>query len=784
MSILLTSTISASLVGDNFWIKEAYAAEKIYAVVWDNGSGGSVRTYTISTDGGTITPLSAEVEFDSTGFINGNVVQMDSDTWVAAYRDGNTFMRVTTFEIDSAGAITTKSTLLADGTISNYVSVQKRDDDTAVVVYASDNVAAPILVKTFTIGSDSSISAAVATEQIDANNNDNFESFKVDDNTFGILMKDNTSGAQQMRTFDVSADGATVDNFAQTTDPAFTGTTSSTQTPISVDADTFTFMFKDGSNTGSLRTVDISSSGAITVAGTETKTFDIVALGSLGEHGQMFSIGNNIFGIAYSDANNDGTIKTVTIADNADITDGGGSAATILGTLEYADAESAREPAIINVSGTTYALVYDDEGTTSTKIRTVSISADGVTMSNIATATVDAANGEGQDIFYVGDAASTTTSSGNSGDSTAPTLGTSSTGQKMIDNGFVYNNNPVDVKNFRTDYPLVRTPVGEKNTLDLKIFENQGMNALKFVSVHFGVPQINAQGEAIVTYYPTTGEMKVYDPNNLLGEVDISLKPVKCKDTSDKESCVNVSLDHTFNEAPLHDIVRVTVADKKLNHADVFFNDGVEVFGDSLNPANTAQIAAHGSDRGIVELTQIDRALEIWTDQNDNTWTKNSMGTFIQQPLEEFVHPDDNPVGKNGYKRINPHFDTYKSGQELVANQIWDSNSIESQLPDSIQTPAYGAILGENNPALRINDIALQKDMLKQIERANQKLNAPNQSLEDFGIFIEFSYTLIEIPDEILFVKDISGIKDQKLSDIVKALEMHEQKIIQEKLSK
>lgn len=270
-------------------------------------------------------------------------------------------------------------------------------------------------------------------------------------------------------------------------------------------------------------------------------------------------------------------------------------------------------------------------------------------------------------------------SSGSSGDFTPPTLGVGTFGKRLIDNGFSYNGNPIDVDSFHTEYSLVRTQVGQTNILDLKIFENQGVNDIEFVSVHFGVPQIHAQGEAIVTYYPSYDYTKIHDPENLLDIVDISLEPVKCKANSEKVSCAGFSFEHSFNEAPIHDIVRVTLADKTKNHSDVFFNDGVQVFGESLNTPETIQIAAQGKDRGLVKLTQTDRENDLWIDQYDNTWTRNMMGGWLKESPNEFLKLDDNSIGSNGYKRMHMHYSTYKMGQELIAKQIWDSSIIQSE---------------------------------------------------------------------------------------------------------
>ena len=63
--------------------------------------------------------------------------------------------------------------------------------------------------------------------------------------------------------------------------------------------------------------------------------------------------------------------------------------------------------------------------------------------------------------------------SGCEGDCIPPTLGLSGL-QRIVNNGFSYNDNPVDVDLYYTPYPLVTVNVGEENKVVLKVYDNSG----------------------------------------------------------------------------------------------------------------------------------------------------------------------------------------------------------------------------------------------------------------------------------------------------------------------
>ena len=637
-----------------------------YALAYeDNEDDGIISTFTISADGNTITEVQS-IEHEGVLAQYNSFVQVDSDTYALAYSGGDNDGWIKTFTIPVDGStITEVKSLEHDMVKGIYNSLVQVDDDTYALAYSDSANGGRI--STFTISADGNTLTEVNSVQHDAGGGVDNSFVKVDADTYALAYQG--TGGNRITTFTINPTTATIQKENSLLYDAGVGRDNSL---VQIDSDTYAVAHRDASDDGFITTFTIDPTTATITELVSLEHDTIKAVFPL-----FVKVDSNTFALAYQgNVGLDGFIKTFTIPSD-------GSSITEITTLTH-DTSSISYNSFVQVDSDTYALAYTD-GDLDGYIKTFTITSASIT------------------------------SSSSGGDNTAPTLGTGTNGQRLIDNGFSYNNNPIDVANFHTDYPLVRTEIGQTNTLDLKILENQGMNYIEFISVHFGVPQIHAQGEAIATYYPSLEKIKIHDPNNLLDNIDIKMDSVKCKEIDDKESCVKFSFEHSFNEAPLHDIVRVTLADKTRNHSDVFFNDGIEVYGESLNPPDMVSIASQGKERGLVHLTQIDRANDVWIDQYENKWTRNLMGGWIKQSFDEFAHPDDGPIGMNGYKRTHPHFDAYLKGQELYAKQVWDGVLIQSQIPDFIPDEPRTETLRSENPQL-------QADKLAQIEQAKQWL--------------------------------------------------------------
>ncbi|MGD0795350.1 MAG: hypothetical protein ABR958_07195 [Dehalococcoidales bacterium] len=135
---------------------------------------------------------------------------------------------------------------------------------------------------------------------------------------------------------------------------------------IMVSSNICAVAYRGPSNRGYVKTVSISANGDIGSSAIDTLTFD----GSACYEPKIINVATGIYAIAYRGSSNRGYLKTVTISASGVI---GGS---VISTLTF-DSSSCYEPAIINVSGTIYAIAYRQSSNLG-YLKTMSISTSGV----------------------------------------------------------------------------------------------------------------------------------------------------------------------------------------------------------------------------------------------------------------------------------------------------------------------------------------------------------------------------------------------------------------------
>ena len=163
---------------------------------------------------------------------------------------------------------------------------------------------------------------------------------------------------------------------------------------INVSGDVYAVVYRGPASDGFLKTISIDGEGEIGDATIDTLEFDT----SNGYEPSIINVSGDTYAIAYRGTNAVGYIKTVTITDDGEI---GNSA---IDTLELDDADGY-EPAIIQVSGNTYAIAYrgqDNDGF----LKTVYIDTDGHIGNPVIDALeFDTSSGYGPSIVHVaGDA--------------------------------------------------------------------------------------------------------------------------------------------------------------------------------------------------------------------------------------------------------------------------------------------------------------------------------------------------------------------------------------------
>jgi len=236
-------------------------------------------------------------------------------------------------------------------------------------------------------------------------------------------------------------------------------------------------------------------------------------------------------------------------------------------------------------------------------------------------------------------------------DCAPPTLGMTKGGLvRVVDDGFSYNNNPVDVQYFYTPYPLLTVEIGKENILELKIYENSGASYLKHVGLSFGLgPQkIFGAGIALIEWdrlFDGTETVSVTDPHHLLENpvrVEVAPDLVKCTASSTAEQCTLMRIYHTFREAPEFQMLSTYVWDQKRNGWQNYYNHGIEVVGESLNPPDEYD----GVNKGqIYHLTETGKGMAV--DEFGNPWSFhhgiwNKDYVKPSEPIHDYVTSNGN----------------------------------------------------------------------------------------------------------------------------------------------
>ena len=303
--------------------------------------------------------------------------------------------------------------------------------------------------------------------------------------------------------------------------------------------------------------------------------------------------------------------------------------------------------------------------------------------------------------------------SGCSGDCQHPTLGLNKNGKRVVINGFSFNGHSVDVEEFYTLYPLIEANVGQKNTAVLKIYEDGGPKNIQHVGLAFGLGKNEYFSESIATItidktFLGTEVVSSFDPKNVLDDIEVSTDEEPCSQGSGS-MCLIVTIQYIFR-APLEfNMVGINVYDFNRNSWQNFFNHGIHIVGESMNPPEE-YVGIHKGN--LIHIFESGKNVAV--DELGNTWTFDKEWKMDYKSKGKIV----DGVTKHGIDRKNAWHDSYKQGQEMLAqdfllNHVLGGKSIydsESTQPITI----YYKILK------RSEDIELQNNISSEIERAEK----------------------------------------------------------------
>jgi hypothetical protein len=283
---------------------------------------------------------------------------------------------------------------------------------------------------------------------------------------------------------------------------------------------------------------------------------------------------------------------------------------------------------------------------------------------------------------------------GSSGSTVPPTLGLDMNHKRIVDGGFSFNGNPVDVEQFYTPYPLITTPVGQNNTIKLKIYENRGPDNITHVGLSYGLGkgEIFNEGRATIEYDRTFDGIEfvtIFDPKHVLGSVNVTTATTNCS-ILNKDMCLEVTFDHTFRESLEYNMVATNIWDFQRNGWQNYFNHGIHIVGESMNPPEEYSGMYQGHIYHLIETgknTAIDDSGNTWT--FDKIWTRDYIKPVITD--RDILNPNMlYAIEKLGFQysdvqeifrsdRMDHHFIDNKNQQQIEAQNIMRSLCPECQ---------------------------------------------------------------------------------------------------------
>jgi len=306
---------------------------------------------------------------------------------------------------------------------------------------------------------------------------------------------------------------------------------------------------------------------------------------------------------------------------------------------------------------------------------------------------------------------------GCSGDCEAPTLGVDSKYNRIVTNGFTYNGKSTDVESFYTPYPLITANVGQLNKAVFKIYENHGPQNIRHFSFAFGLEgdQVISQSKAMIELdidFDGTETVTITDPENALDNIRVKTSTGDCNVDSSME-CLIVTIDHRFRTQLDFNIVATDVWDTRRNSWQNYYNDGIEVVGESLNPPKQYTGIYDGH---LITITEIGKNIAI--DEWGNVWSYDKTWNMNYVPKGKII----DGVSVHGIDRNHAWFNAYKQGQTLLAEFTLDKlceqcKDVSFEEINNIKSYSF------NDRIDKLQDPVIKNKILDEIDKAQKKLD-------------------------------------------------------------
>ena len=180
-----------------------------YTDVWGDGI---IKTFTISSDGTTITQVES-LEHDTSSNADNSLVHVDSDIFALAYNGPDQDGFISTFSIDSDGDITAIKTQSEgnnfeyDDRYGYHNSLVKVDSDTVLLAYVYSWEGSPYgKFSSFTIDSDGNITEVINSYTFEIGSTKYISVLQVDSDTYAVAWT-NYQGYGKLTTMTINPDG-------------------------------------------------------------------------------------------------------------------------------------------------------------------------------------------------------------------------------------------------------------------------------------------------------------------------------------------------------------------------------------------------------------------------------------------------------------------------------------------------------------------------------------------------------------------------------------------------
>ena len=305
-------------------------------------------------------------------------------------------------------------------------------------------------------------------------------------------------------------------------------------------------------------------------------------------------------------------------------------------------------------------------------------------------------------------------------DCTSPTLGIDSTGERRVSGGFTYNGEVHDVEYYYTPMPLIEVETGVENVAVLKIYEDSGVSRIAHAGLAFGLGrgQHFAESEAGISVdISHTGALSV-SLDDASGAIDAETLRATAERTDcmrgSVAECLEVTIYHTFREPLDFDVVSTSIWDTRLNSWQNFFNHGVHVDGESLNPSRGVEvnggelvlfplISAHVDEDGDGIYDYDERHVTYMLDENYSVWRLTPDGTYaplrnlysLYHEIDDSMYADAR-IRTHGAERSSDLFAVELDRQEKIAMEIMAEMGVAIEVddvPEAVASPYEDMVL-------------------------------------------------------------------------------------------